>query len=223
MVQLLRATCSKFWESANRNGRFSNSVIVWSQTLKPLCKLSLLSKFPAISGMLPQQWQTPPSASDLDTDTGHRPPNAFILYSQAMRSAVRQENPSLSNLEISRLLGKMWKEVGPDTKLRFKQQAAVAQTEFKEQHPNYTYRKARRKKVLNDLLTKNNQTLPPGVFPTDPTMFNPYLMFGQQGAMGAATGGQLPPGAPGQGYPGFPGYPGFGMPGQAAGFQFPGK
>jgi transcription factor SOX7/8/10/18 (SOX group E/F) len=140
-----------------------------------------------------------------------------------MRSAVRQDNPSLSNLEVSRLLGKMWKEVGPDTKLRFKQQAAAAQAEFKDEHPNYTYRKARRKKVLNDLLTKSSQPPPPGMFPTDPSMFNPYLMYGQQGMGAAIPGSQFPQGAPGPAYPAFPGYPGFGGPGPQAGFQFPGK
>lgn len=34
-----------------------------------------------------------------DGDNSHRPPNAFILYSQAMRSEARQQNPSLSNTE----------------------------------------------------------------------------------------------------------------------------
>jgi transcription factor SOX7/8/10/18 (SOX group E/F) len=187
--------------------------------------LNWLSKIPAIFSMYPTQWQTtaaaptPAPADDPDGDTSHRPPNAFILYSQSMRSAVRQENPAMSNIEVSRLLGKMWKEVGPETKLRFKQEAAVAQEEFKQQHPNYTYRKARRKRALNELLTKSGQALPQGMFPADASMFNPFLMYGQPGM---APGGQMPPGAP-QGYPGFPGFPGYGAPGQPGGFSLPGK
>jgi transcription factor SOX7/8/10/18 (SOX group E/F) len=170
-----------------------------------------------------QQWPAPTQPpADVDGDTSHRPPNAFILYSQSMRSAVRQENPTLSNIEVSRLLGKMWKEVSPDIKLRFKEQAAAGQAEFKEQHPDYTYRKARRKRALNDLLTKSQQANPSGMFPTDP-MFNPYLMYGQQQAAAAAAAaagaqGQMP-----QGFPGFPGYPGYGVPGQPGGVQFTGK
>ena len=92
-----------------------------------------------------------------DTDNARRPPNAFILYTQDMRSAVRQENPSLSNTEVSSLLGKMWKEVPNETKLQYKQKAAKMQEEFKQQHPEYTYRKARRKRALNELLTKSTQ------------------------------------------------------------------
>ncbi|KAH0785112.1 HMG box family protein [Histomonas meleagridis] len=100
-----------------------------------------------------------PSSKGGDSQA-RRPPNAFILYSQAMRSEVRQQNPSLSNIEISRILGKMWKEVPNDTKLQYKQQAAKLQEEFKHDHPDYTYQKARRKRALNELLAKNSQAMP---------------------------------------------------------------
>ena len=87
-------------------------------------------------------------------DTSRRPPNAFILYSQSMRTQVRSENPSLSNTEVSSLLGKMWKDVPNEVKLQYKQKAQALQEEFKKAHPGYTYRKARRKRALNELLTK---------------------------------------------------------------------
>ncbi|KAK8891746.1 Transcription factor SOX-17 [Tritrichomonas musculus] len=120
-------------------------------------------------------------------DNSRRPANAFILYSQTMRSVVRQDNPSLSNTEVSRLLGKMWKEVPNETKLQYKQRAAAAQEEFKRQHPDYTYRKARRKRALNELLTKSSQGFA-GIPYTDPTqmqMFaaNPAMPMYQMGMM----------------------------------------
>lgn len=123
-----------------------------------------------------------------ETDTARRPPNAFILYSQAMRGSVRQENPSLSNTEVSSLLGKMWKEVPNDIKIQYKQQASALQEDFKRQHPDYTYRKARRKRALNELLTKSTQgypVLPNPAFPgQDLTqwsqMIYPYQMTQQQ-------------------------------------------
>ena len=100
-------------------------------------------------------------AQDMEEgDNAHRPPNAFILYSQAMRTQARQENPSLSNTEVSRLLGKMWKEVPNEIKLQYKQKAAAMQEEFKREHPDYTYRKARRKRALNELLTKSSTGFP---------------------------------------------------------------
>jgi hypothetical protein len=105
--------------------------------------------------------------AQIDQEEGEqarRPPNAFILYSQAMRSQVRQENPSLSNTECSKLLGKMWKEVPNEIKLQYKQKAAAMQEEFKRAHPDYTYRKARRKRALNELLTKSTSSINPALF-----------------------------------------------------------
>ncbi|KAH0790186.1 HMG box family protein [Histomonas meleagridis] len=104
-----------------------------------------------------QQTAAPQPTNDIEeADNSRRPPNAFILYSQTMRTEVRQKNPTLSNTEVSRILGKMWKEVPNEVKLQYKQKAASLQEEFKKEHPNYVYRKARRKRALNELLTKNN-------------------------------------------------------------------
>jgi transcription factor SOX7/8/10/18 (SOX group E/F) len=114
-------------------------------------------------------------------DQSHRPPNAFMLYSQAMRSAVRQENPTLSNMEVSRLLGKLWKEVPNEAKVTYKQRAAVLQEAFKREHPNYTYRKARRKRALNELLTKSSQGVAPMMMQGDPMAM--YQQVFAQGSM----------------------------------------
>lgn len=162
-----------------------------------------------------------------DGDNSHRPPNAFILYSQAMRSEARQQNPSLSNTEVSRILGKMWKEVPNEVKLQYKQKAAKLQEEFKKAHPDYTYRKARRKRALNELLTKSAQgypSLPNYGTPDQMAMLqmmqnNQMLQNNQMYPMMAQAAGQVPanyaayggmPGAPGaatqmQGQPGVPG------------------
>jgi transcription factor SOX7/8/10/18 (SOX group E/F) len=143
-------------------------------------------------------------------DNAHRPPNAFILYSQAMRSSVRQDNPSLSNTEVSRLLGKMWKEVPADQKQIYKQRAASAQEIFKREHPDYTYRKARRKRALNELLTKSAQGFPMPGYPGGDPQFaammsagaNPYAYM----QMYAQQQGQMMPGVA-QGQPGIQGVP----------------
>jgi transcription factor SOX7/8/10/18 (SOX group E/F) len=199
----------------------------------------------AVNHMFPAQSWAPPTDSaaagdqDEETDNSHRPPNAFILYTQAMRSSCRQENPSLSNTEVSRLLGKKWKDVPSDVKMQYKQKAAIAQEQFKRDHPNYTYRKARKKRALNELLTKSAQGFQMPGFPVDPNLQammgsapNPFLlqMYGQgqlqagqmlqQQQLGlVGQPGQGPPGMP-QGYGGYPGMPGQGQPGM---YQYPGK
>ena len=150
--------------------------------------------------MMWQQWSQQPAAQpvaaplDPEEDNSHRPPNAFILYSQAMRPLVRQENPSLSNTECSRLLGKMWKEVPSEVKMQYKERAAAAQAQFKRDHPNYTYRKARKKRALHELFTKNAQSYPG--FLGDPSM------MGMMGAQNQYSMMQMfPPGMPQTGMP----------------------
>jgi transcription factor SOX7/8/10/18 (SOX group E/F) len=134
----------------------------------------------------------------------------------------------------------MWKAVSPDVKLQYKEQASAAQDEFKRQYPNYTYRKARRKRALSELLTKRTQgfsappTIPPdaasaaGAF--NPA--NPYWqqMYAQAGMQAGFNPAQMPNiGVPNygipnpQGYQNLPGYPGFGGPAQNPGYQFPPK
>ncbi|OHT11569.1 HMG box family protein [Tritrichomonas foetus] len=178
-----------------------------------------------------QGWAQQQPAQEADTadageeDLSHRPPNAFILYSQQMRSEVRQQNPSLSNTEVSRILGKMWKEVPNDTKLQYKQKAAALQQEFKKNHPDYTYRKARRKRALNELLTKSTQGYAgyPGGLPMDIQAQTLQMMqngmFPQMGVQGAGQPGQpammVYPGMPMMGAPGMA----TGMPGMDPSMQ----
>jgi transcription factor SOX7/8/10/18 (SOX group E/F) len=124
-----------------------------------------------------------------------------------MRLSVCQNNPAFSNTEVSRLLGKMWKEVPSETKLMYKRQASKLQEAFKQEHPNYTYRKAQRKRALSELLTKRSQSNPMGFPPGDHTMMAMYQ------AMQAGVFQQLPgqtPGVPqatGQQMPFMPQYP----------------
>lgn len=157
-----------------------------------------------------QQWQTPKQegeqvAEDYDKeDNSHRPPNAFILYSQAKRSEAQRQNPTLSNTEVSRILGKMWKEVPNEIKLQYKQKAAKLQEEFKKQHPDYTYRKARRKRALNELLTKSTHGYAgfPTPGPQDMAMYQQAMIQGAPVAMYPPVGipQQMPNGFSPQGY-----------------------
>ena len=132
----------------------------------------------------PQGFDTSQQGQDFENgedNEAHRPPNAFILYSNAMRSKVRSENPALSNTEVSRLLGTMWKEVSNDIKQQYKQKASSLQDEFKKTNPDYTYRKARRKRALNELLTKSTGGYPQGQPFYPMAMGQPmYALMGQQ-------------------------------------------
>jgi transcription factor SOX7/8/10/18 (SOX group E/F) len=99
----------------------------------------------------------------------------------------------------------MWKEVPSDVKIQYKQKAAIAQEQFKRDHPNYTYRKARRKRALNELLARSGQGFQMPAFATDPNfqaMLNPYFM--QMYSQGQAPFGPGMPESQNQGAPNAP-------------------
>jgi hypothetical protein len=58
---------------------------------------------------------------------------------------VREENPTLNNLEFSILLGEIWKAAPEEVKKKFQAEARQRQTEFKRRNPEYCYRRNRNK------------------------------------------------------------------------------
>lgn len=55
-------------------------------------------------------WQVPSKRLRKDPSAPKRPPSAFLLYCQTERKKVRDQYPGMQNTDISKLLGKMWKE-----------------------------------------------------------------------------------------------------------------
>ncbi|KAJ1675125.1 hypothetical protein EV182_001888, partial [Spiromyces aspiralis] len=68
-----------------------------------------------------------------------RPPNAFILYRKAKQAEVIQQNPGVSNKEVSCIIGNMWKNEEPAVVAKFRKQAEIEKQLHKERHPNYKY------------------------------------------------------------------------------------
>ncbi|OHT11642.1 hypothetical protein TRFO_03844 [Tritrichomonas foetus] len=70
-----------------------------------------------------------------------RPPNAYVMFCNENRSRVRDENPELSVIEISKILSKMWKESDASVIEGYKLKAKESLEEFKKQNPNSKYHK----------------------------------------------------------------------------------
>ncbi|XP_065643738.1 sex-determining region Y protein-like [Hydra vulgaris] len=68
-----------------------------------------------------------------------RPMNSFLLWAKSVRRKFASENPNLTNTEISRLLGKVWKDMSEVEKLPFIQSAKCLRTKFMQDYPNYHY------------------------------------------------------------------------------------
>ncbi|XP_055585745.1 transcription factor Sox-8-like [Uranotaenia lowii] len=93
---------------------------------------------------------TPPTAvvkSPTDKKKNHikRPMNAFMVWAQAARREMSKQEPKLQNSEISKDLGKMWKNLAVEDKQPFIEQAEKLRMTHKKQHPDYKYQPRRKK------------------------------------------------------------------------------
>lgn len=89
---------------------------------------------------------TQPLATPHDSKK-RRPPNAFLLFCSANRAKAREMNPDKRNIEISQLLGDMWKDLPDEERAPYKLKAREEQEAFKSQNPDYKYDKARLKRL----------------------------------------------------------------------------
>jgi hypothetical protein len=58
-------------------------------------------------------WDLPKRRAKKHPLAPKRPMSAFLKYSQTRRSIVKEENPDMSNTDVSRLLGEMWRNASP--------------------------------------------------------------------------------------------------------------
>jgi HMG (high mobility group) box len=76
-------------------------------------------------------WKIPAEKSSKDPRAPKRPMSAFLAYSNNKRSEVKQNNPSLSNADISRLLASMWKEVNNEEKQHYIEEEMKLREDYK--------------------------------------------------------------------------------------------
>jgi hypothetical protein len=76
-----------------------------------------------------------------------RPPNAFLIFCMDHRSALREQHSDKPNIEISRILADVWKTMDEDARAPYKNRAEAQLQEFKQQVPEYTYEKAKQRRL----------------------------------------------------------------------------
>ncbi|MCJ1345709.1 hypothetical protein MMC31_003918, partial [Peltigera leucophlebia] len=72
-----------------------------------------------------------------------RPRNAFILYRQHHQSAVVEQNPGLSNPEISKVIGEHWKASPQEIQTHWRNLAEQEKLRHQKQYPDYRYQPRR--------------------------------------------------------------------------------
>jgi hypothetical protein len=58
--------------------------------------------------------------------------SAFLKYSQTRRAKVKEDNPDMSNTDVSRLLGEMWRNASPHERAPYVKQEECERAVYKE-------------------------------------------------------------------------------------------
>ncbi|UJR29105.1 hypothetical protein I4U23_010319 [Adineta vaga] len=75
-----------------------------------------------------------------------RPMNAFMVWAQTARKALTANLSIVNNAQLSKTLGKMWKELPQEERQLFVEEAERIREQHKRDHPEYRYQPKRKGK-----------------------------------------------------------------------------
>merc|ERR1711915_390625 len=73
-------------------------------------------RYMAEKAMYTGPWQVPWKRAKKDPSAPKRPMSAFLYFSQDKRRQIKEENPSIRNTEVSRILGELWRNASEEEK-----------------------------------------------------------------------------------------------------------
>jgi len=76
-------------------------------------------------------WEQPKRRAKKHPLAPKRPMSAFLKYSKTRRREVKDENPDMSNTDISRLLGEMWRNASPEERRPYREQEEKERAVYK--------------------------------------------------------------------------------------------
>jgi HMG (high mobility group) box len=78
------------------------------------------------------EWNLPKRRAKKHPMAPKRPMSAFLKYSQNKRSDVKEQNPSMSNTDVSRLLGEMWRNASDEERRPYVQEEQIERANYNE-------------------------------------------------------------------------------------------
>ncbi|KAK9728225.1 hypothetical protein K7432_001170 [Basidiobolus ranarum] len=105
-----------------------------------------------------QHFVTPGSETSFDTSSVHseqqeteeipsetkkvkipRPANCFFLFRRDKQSEIFASNAGITNMEVSRIIGKMWKNISVEEKRKYQWMAEKIKIDHQQKYPDYKY------------------------------------------------------------------------------------
>ncbi|CAB3363648.1 Hypothetical predicted protein [Cloeon dipterum] len=87
-----------------------------------------------------------------------RPMNAFMVWAQAARRKLADQYPQLHNAELSKTLGRLWRDLGENEKKPFMVEAERLRVIHKRDYPDYKYQPRRRKHLKGSVKNENQNS-----------------------------------------------------------------
>ena len=72
-----------------------------------------------------------------DENAPKRPKNSYMFYCEKMRQTLKEENPDMNMIEITKLIGVEWKKLSDEQKNEFQDKASTDKKRYEEQNKSY--------------------------------------------------------------------------------------
>jgi hypothetical protein len=105
-------------------------------------------------------WNIPKRRAKKHPLAPKRPMSAFLKYSQTRRSVVKQENPDMSNTDVSRLLGEMWRGHSEKERRPYVEQEEGERAIYKREMAEFKAKQARQdaaSRIPHSCIPRENQ------------------------------------------------------------------
>lgn len=90
-----------------------------------------------------------------------RPMNAFMVWSQIERRKICEVSPDMHNAEISKRLGKRWKQLSEEERAPYIQEAERLRQLHMQEYPDYKYRPRKKAKLNSGAASPTGSCAPP--------------------------------------------------------------
>ena len=88
-------------------------------------------------------WNIPKRRAKKDPAAPKRPMSAFLKFSKNQRAIVKEKNPDMSNTDVSRLLGEMWRNSRASEKSPYEEEELRERHKYKEEMKRWREQKAK--------------------------------------------------------------------------------
>ena len=85
-----------------------------------------------------------------------RPMNAFMVFSHMERKQIIEQQPDIHNAEVSKALGRKWKELNEHNRGPYIAEAERLRLLHMQQYPDYKYQPRKKSKPKSPTPTENN-------------------------------------------------------------------